>query len=381
MTIFAYTSRVFILVWLTGCGLSSYTTVTRSSESEQPSDVNLSVTPSTVEPLATDSTETVSLSPSPPTTPKSLGVNLTATPGTFLQQVVSTRIFDVEWGADSQTLFYVTQGQNIAYEIVSGVSREVSPDELLQQTPELEILLQLPLEATRLYIAPSGDKALYVKRIEAATPQPDVSDTAELWFHDISGYSIKLGEMAYCGFADALWTPDEMKLIIPRGPAIDRCGTAYAWLVDLSLMSLVPLFPFNEYPIAVRTYVLSPDGQSLLFGTFGVYRGDQITNPLYLLDINDLSIEQLQTPDLAHGEQWLTDNKLLISYRKDSQIDLTLGLFDLETSEVSELTPMFNGLCIRLPSVSPNLRWLAFATGEDCDNLSDLWLMSLELDH
>ena len=146
-------------------------------------------------------------------------------------------------------------------------------------------------------------------------------------------------------------------------------------------MSLVPLFPFNEYPVAVRTYVLSPDGQSLLFGTFGVYKGDQITNPLYLINVNDLSIEQLKTPDLAHGEQWLTDNKLLISYVKHPQTQLALGLFDLETSEVSELTPMFNGLCIRFASVSPNLRWLAFATGEDCDNLSDLWLMSLELDH
>lgn len=60
-----------------------------------------------------------------------------------VEHVASTRIFDVQWAADSKTLFYTTSGKNWAYDVVSGSSMEVSLEELLQLTPKPEILSQL----------------------------------------------------------------------------------------------------------------------------------------------------------------------------------------------------------------------------------------------
>lgn len=301
------------------------------------------------------------------------------TPESDVEHVASTRIFDLRWATNSKTLFYTTSGKNWAYDVVSGSSMEVSLEELLQLTPKPEILSQLPSEAVGINIAPSGDRALFfiLSQVSDTEVQMPKTDVVEIWLHERGRNSVKLGETEFCGFDEALWTPDETKIIIPRGPTIDRCGETYAWLADLKTMTLVSLFPYEDYPVAVDSYGLSPNGRNLLFGTFGIYKDDQLTNPLYSLNTNNLSIEQLETPDMARGEQWITNHEILISYEKSPQTQVTLGIFDLESSEVIELTPMFNELCVRFPSVSPDLRWLAFATGEDCDHMNDLWLISL----
>jgi hypothetical protein len=291
--------------------------------------------------------------------------------------------YEIAWSSDSKMLFSGLW----AYDIENGTSQELTPESILQPTTQPDILSHLPPGAIDIFLSPNNTHLLYFT-LTTPTPTPLPEGMGEaggpnemraiVWSYEQDGEAQDLGEIEYCGYDGPLWI-NEQKVIFPIWDYLSNCGDTQAWLVDLQKNTLTPFFPREQYPSPVRTYTLSTDGTQLIYGTFGSNNAGESANPLYLLNINDLSIEQLQTPDLAHGEQWLTDKKLLISYRKESQIDLTLGLFDLESSEVNELTPTFNGLCIRFPSVSPNLKWLAFATGKDCDNLNDLWLMSLEL--
>lgn len=281
--------------------------------------------------------------------------------------------------------------KNLAYEIESGTVQELSLEMLYQQTIQPDILTHLPPEATEALVSPDGNRALYFTlTTPTPTPLPEgmgpggyYEMRAELWLYERNGDTQNLGEVEFCGYGDPLWI-DEQKVILPNWDYLSNCGDTHAWLVDLQKNSLHPLFPREIYESPVRIYGLSPNGQHLLYGVRRYNENGFPSNPLFILDVSAEESTPLNTFNIAHGEQWLTNEKILISYLKSEDADnLTLGIYDLGTSNLVELTPMFEEKCIQFPTVSPDLKWLAFATGEGidaCNILSDLWLMELDIE-
>jgi Tol biopolymer transport system component len=281
--------------------------------------------------------------------------------------------------------------KNIAYDIESETARELSLEMLYQQTTEPDLLSDLPAEAIGKFVSPSGTQILYFTlTTPTATPLPEgmgeagiYESRAALWVRQQHGEAQRLGEVEFCGYSNPFWV-DEQTVIIPNGDYLSTCGPTHAWLVDLRSNELRALFPREIYQSPVRIYNISPNGQQILYS---ILRGTGSTGPfnsLFILDLNTGESTQLNIPSTAHGEQWLTNEKILISYLKSAEAEhLTLGIYDLGSSSLIELTPMFREKCIRFPTVSPDLKWLAFATGEGldaCNILANLWLMELNLD-
>ena len=281
--------------------------------------------------------------------------------------------------------------QNLAYEIGGGTVRELSLEMLYQQTAQPDVLSFLPPEAIGGFVSPDGTQILYFTlTTPTPTPLPDgmgeasiYESRAALWLYKQNGEAQRLGEVQFCGYSDPFWI-DEQAAVIPNGDYLSTCGPTHAWLVDLQSNELHALFPRETYQSPIRIYGMSPNGQQILYS---ILRDTDSTRPfswLFILDLNTGESTQLNTPSVAHGEQWLTNEKILISYLKSAEADyLTLGIYDLGTPSLTELTPMFGENCIRFPTVSPDLKWLAFATGEGldaCNILTDLWLMRLNLD-
>ncbi len=309
----------------------------------------------------------------------------------LILHVDSIRIYSIWWALDSQTLFYGVPMKSLTYDIESGTVRELPLEELYRQTLQPDILSHLPSEATEEFISPDGKSVLYFTvTIPTPTPLPEgmgeasyYETRAELWLYEQNGETQNLGEMEFCGYGEPFWI-DDQKVILPNWDYLSNCGDTQAWLVDLQKNSLHPLFPREIYESPVRIYDLSPNGQYLLYGVRRYDENGLPSNPLYILNVDTGESTPLSTLNIAHGEQWLTNEKILISYMKSTKaVHLTLGIYDLRTSSLIELTPMFEENCIRFPTVSLDLKWLAFATGEGtdaCNILTDLWLMELNLD-
>ena len=288
--------------------------------------------------------------------------------------------YDLTWSPDSQILFSGLW----SYDLENGMSQELTLKDVSQETAQPDILSLLPSEALGKFVSPDGNRVLYFV-LTTPTPTPMSEGMgesgyyemrAELWLRERDGKEQRLGEVEFCGYRDPFWI-DEQKVIIPNGDYLDTCGPTQAWLVDLQNNKISALFPREIYQSPVRIYGLSPNGRYLLHSVPGYNKNGMPSNPLFVLDMNT----DESTPLLieAHGEQWLTNEKILISFWKSTG----LGIYDWKTSELIELTPMFKDECIRFPTVSPDLKWLAFATGEEvdaCNTLTDLWLMELNFD-
>ncbi len=348
---------------------------------------------SSVPPLATDLSPTLTPSAVVQTTPFVPTQEPTIQPQEIpvvlsIQQIDSDhRFYDLQWSQDSKFLYSGPLVYNVEHEFAKEFRTLEDPS---IPTAQPDILLNLPSGATEPFVSPDGSQVLYfILTTPTPTPIPDedgktgYSDykiEAELWLYKQNGEVQRLGAVEFCIYDEPIWI-DGQKVILSNWEIFSNCGDTQAWLVDLQNNDLSPLFPREIYQTPVRLYELSPDGKNLLFSTIKDY-----SNPyssLFALDMVSREATELNFPNTSHGEQWLTNEKFLVSYLKSADAPhLTLGIYDLNKAEVVELTPKFKGSCIRLPTVSPDLKWLVFATGEGidaCNILTEVWLMELNL--
>jgi hypothetical protein len=295
-------------------------------------------------------------------------------------------IYTVWWSADSGTLFYRIYDRILAYDIADEQIRKISLTEYFQPTPQPEIVSRLPPQANKVFVSPSGIRALYFNFIHIPpTPKGDLGEyvhlgiIAELWLQVEDGVPQKLAEAPYCYPADALWTEDELKVIIDYTDPLIRCEESHIWLLDLQSAAIHFLLSVKEFPIPVRLVALSPNNQWLLFNATG--RDDDGNNiyPLFILNVDTLQIIQLNTPPAAIGEGWLSNKKVLVYYQHWPETFWTFGGFDIETESLSVLTPSLENVCVAVSSLSPDRRWFAYTTGVDCTYIDSLWLLRIDL--
>jgi hypothetical protein len=302
------------------------------------------------------------------------------------QNILSADIQEVWWSPDANTLYYgVLFEGNFAYDIESGTTKNLNLDEILRQTPQPDILAQLPPTYRTPYISPEGSQAIYIKLADAPptpTSDPEIeggertneSHLLEMWLWDkVSSRS--LGKIRQCWFDEHLWSTDEEKVVfIESGIPMIPCNRveAQAWLIDLRTLKTHPLFPPSQFP-PLQVYDFSPSGNRLLVGFFS----DETGANLHLLNTNTLALMPLHAP-VNRAIQWLDEHRILVEYRGNLlSPPYPIGILDLQSMEFIELLPEFNNLFVRNVKVSSDNGWMAFTIGKAPFSQDSLWLMKL----
>lgn len=383
-------SHLFLLLLLVETACNSITVTSQPSSTTQPVMTVTSGTsnmPTTAAVFAGEQAQVINTA-SPlietPTSPvqetaESQPANASSDP----QIIASADIQNVWWSPDANTLYYgVLFEGNFAYHVESGTMGNLSLDEILKQTPQPEILAQLPPTYRMPYISPDGSRAIYIRLTDAApspTYDPEIeggeitsdSHLLEMWLWD-NGSSYSLGKIRQCWLDEHFWSTDKV-VLIESGPMI-LCNEveAQAWLIDLRTLKPHPLFAPSQFP-PLQVYGFSPSGNRLLVGFFS----DESGANLHLLDTNTLALTPLHAP-VNGAIQWLDEHRILVEYRGDLlSPPYPIGILDLQSMEFAELLPQFNDLFVRNVKVSPNNIWMAFTTGRDPFSQDNLWLMKL----
>lgn len=310
----------------------------------------------------------------------------------LLQNVISNSdIREIWWSLDSKTIFFLTQfSGSFAYALESGRTTESDSQIPSIATPHPETLAQLPPHY-RAHISPSGNRALYSTQsviLPTTTPDPGVEggeivvprQDTEMWLWE-NGAPRLLGIVRQCWLEDSFWAPDEQRVVlvefgIPMPGCYDPNGDEpQAWLIDLRQETMYPLFPEAEFP-PLQVYGFSPNGEQLLYGFFSDLTGAN----LHLLNLSAFTSQSLDAP-VYDVIQWLSDQEILVSFRRETNnLFYPVGILNLETLEIAELTPTLTDTYIGNVALAPNQQWLALTTGENWFLQDKLWLINVNLD-
>lgn len=386
-------SCFFLLLSLVGTACNSITVTSQPSSTTRPVMTVTSGTsnmPTTATVFAGEQAQVINTT-SPlteiPTSPAQDAAESQPANAFFDPQIIaSADIQDVWWSPDANTLYYgVLIEGNFAYHVESGIVSNPSLGEILRQTPQPEILAQLPPTYRTPFISPDGSRAIYIRLTDgppSPTFDPEIeggeitsdSHLLEMWLWD-NGSSRSLGKIRQCWLDEHFWSADEGKVVlIESGIPMILCNglEAQAWLIDLRTLKPHPLFAPSQFP-PLQIYGFSPSGNRLLVGFFS----DESGANLHLLDTNTLALTPLRAP-VNWAIQWLDEHRILVEYRGDLlSPPYPIGILDLQSIEFTELLPQFNDLFVRNVKVSPNNIWMAFTTGRDPFSQDNLWLMKL----
>lgn len=329
--------------------------------------------------------------PESPATPIPTETTLTTQSSPPLQNIISeSDIREIWWSPDSKTLFFDTQfSGSFAYNLESGETAESNSQIPSFATPHPETLVQLP-PYYRVHISPSGNRALYSTFVDirpTATLDPDIEggeivsprQDTEMWLSE-NGDSRPLGIIWQCQLEDSFWSTDEQRVVlveygIPMPICYDPNGDEpQAWLIDLPQETTSPLFPEAEFP-PLQVYGFSPNGEQLLHGFFSDLTGAN----LHLLNVDTFTSKSLDAP-VYDVIQWLNDREILVSFSGEStNLRYPVGVLNVESLEITELTPTLTDTYIGNVALSPNQQWLALTTGEGWFMQDKLWLLEVDL--
>jgi hypothetical protein len=298
--------------------------------------------------------------------------------------VASGDAHDLKWSEDSSKLVYVIQGEVFEYDLESG--NTVAVPSIAHETPTSPFENQLPTDAKSVGLSPSGNRAAYLVvtyPVSTPTPANDSIDageestsgiSAQIWLWE-DGRNRQLGEIESC-IEEYQWTKDERHLIAIAAPIPADCQETFAWHVDLNTGEVTSLLPKSEYGADTVVYGISPDDKNLLFKSSDIFS---------ILNLSSMLVTQLETPKKAHGV-WVSNNALMVSYRKTADQPRSIGLLDIGTSKLTEIvspevTPELAGLWIGEVEMSPDMKWLAISTGHNIYDIEDLWLINLQSHH
>ena len=297
--------------------------------------------------------------------------SIVTTPSVLLRQVVDGPIYyEAFWWADSHTLYYSLRGTTVwqSYDVETNTAQTLEALPLRPGIPSPETREQVPEDALSIAVSPSRRRVLYMVGLSPTpTPEPNVdgetdwvSTPSELWLVE-DGKSRRVGPIENC-IKDYLWSDDE-RIVIAQSEVPLSCQ-AYAWLVDLGIPQIVPLFPRpGEWLEAID---LSPSGRRALVRSRG-------SGHLYILEMASFQRESLALAQWAWGK-WLDEQHLLVGENHATDgarwTYNTFWLYDVESHARMQIlgagmTPVLATLEFTGMSLSPDRRWLAFIAGPD----------------
>lgn len=303
-----------------------------------------------------------------------------------LELMTNGKVLDVWWSSDSAQLFYRLPGSTWRINLNDRSESELDPgygvdSELTREALHLEHDNPLIVD-----LSPSGDRALIITEagddISEHTSSAAASDgenwegggQADVWIWK-DGFSNRIGAVENC-IGEAIWSLDEHIVIALAQPIPSFCLSSHAWLIFPSTGVIDPLFPTDEFTKRVAVYGMNPGSDRLLYS----YDGE-----LFLMDIGTKLADKVDVPLNSYGE-WISDDYLLISYNRPFDQPGTpraVGILALDTQILDdvltpELFPELDDLWIRSATVSPDRRWLAFATGVNIYSMDSLWLLDID---
>lgn len=208
----------------------------------------------------------------------------------------------------------------------------------------------LPIEQM---ISPSGEKVIFAQeRHLGPIPTPDTVGEGSGSRETRSDLFVMEGDMVsprYLGQIDSLverftWFPDEERVLISTDPRYP--GTSSTWIVDLDSREFMPLFPCDDWKLA-----LSPDGTQLLYRA-----GDVLT----LRDLASGQERELPVPFMGgRVYYWFvsTDRLLVINHFGGRTPDHRVSMFNLQSNKLCQVYDL--PLQIESVALSPNHDYLA----------------------
>jgi hypothetical protein len=295
----------------------------------------------------------------PPNTPEldneSLENNLTSLP----IQIASGNVWKLWWSDDSKILYFgIAYEGDFAYDLQNQSITTLSIDDVSSQTPQIELLDQLPpYDYNSLHVSPSRTRAIYIRQEDippVATRDDSIeggeqlipSHNIEMWLWQ-NGTAYSLGVIKQCQLTQSFWSSSEQEVVlvefgIPIPVCLDSTISPQAWLLNLEEKTSYPLFSRTENP-PLQVYGFSPDGKRLLYGFYA----DRTGANLSLLDIETFNFASINAP-VDNFLQWVNDTKILIEYRNDTETPpYPVGILDLQSLQFCDLLPMFKGKYVR----------------------------------
>jgi hypothetical protein len=281
------------------------------------------------------------------------------------------------WSPDSKRVSWLWG----TYELETGVSKSLSQEAVMLQTPQPGILAELP----PYYLAfpsPSGEKALYIEvadapivatygpEIEGGDPSPTCGQ-AELYIWG-DNHNDLLGTIEHCIPNTSYWIPNESKVVLVQDNVYPP--TTKAWIIELQQKSILVLE--DSEPGLLQIHGVSPDGEQLLYSYYEDVTG---INKLHLFDLNGL--QDMPTDAIVHNVGgWIDNNQILVwNYGGEIGADHVLGILNLETLEFKKLLGEgFNELIIGYAALSPDHQYIAFTSGESIHYQSMVWLLKFD---
>lgn len=297
--------------------------------------------------------------------------------------ITNGEILDLRWAEDSKSIqFTILLGEEEYLQSFDLVNDELilldsQQSELNNDFPEI---LSLEIEDIIRYgISPSGESILYATSSEA-TSTPPPNDGGEFWTQAGNAQlkvirnrkSSFIGEVNNC-IDRFLWSNDETKALSISLLMPAPCMEYPAWLIDLENLDVIPILEHaKDGQIAI--YNFSPDNKNILYNN---------NRMLYIFDTETYQSVELGLPYLMGYSQWIDNDRLLISFKKDRLSSSSIGILQLDTLEIiSVLEPLVlfgsSEYRIGLSSLSPDETWIAYVKESIYETSKSLWVKRLE---
>jgi len=266
-----------------------------------------------------------------------------------------------------------------AYDTLTGIMSSFSA---VNPTPlPSDFLANLPAAAANVSMSPSGQLALFTIHISpTTTPVPTAEADGEIWTG--CGVSVlwlwqngdlyMLDEIEAC-VGDYLWSESEETAVIKTIPIPAPCERAQAWVVSIDSQDVTPLFDRKNSPREITALDISPNGQQILW-----------RNEDRELIITDLAGTVINVPDIPQNNsaQWIDNTRILLILLSSEPSTQGLAIYSVPDLALTALFPSeFSEELLELsygwPVVSPDNKWLAYATGPDRYSFNSVWLVPL----
>lgn len=299
------------------------------------------------------------------------------------------------WSDDMQVLYFLKGEEWFGYAVASQTIFPLSDLSIVAPPAYppfiLESLAVFDWSERRLFLSPSGQKAIYADFPPKsgwvnATPEPGSPEanyefpTDIFLFQEGDSNPIYVGRINY-PVEQVVWFPSEERALLKTGGVGEDGMPPYLlYLMDVSAQAVQPFLSVKETQVRkIQVLDVSPDEDWALYQTSP---GDHFM----LKNVKDFSIVPLyQLPrSLSAGAWWLPDETSIVAFTSKELGDYAVFLYDVPSSNLAQITPDLGikGTPYATLGISSNRVILAYAdfvlAGPDALYIMDLCIQLVD---